>query len=81
MTKIDHFPPNYPLGSDLNVAILVNVNWALPAELQGARSQVLVGRVPNDLAHLRAARVEDVIEAFLQQLRRLLNASGHDLKK
>ena len=77
---VHDLPPEDPLGRDRQVRVRRDVHGTLAAELEGDGSEVLGrGRV-DDPAHGRAARVEDVVEALLEELGGLGHASVHNLK-
>ena len=81
LTRVHDLPPEDALGRDVEVCVGRDVHGALSAQLEGDGRQVLGGGRVDDPADGGAPRVEDVVEALLQQLGRLGNASVDDLNK
>ena len=80
MASVHDFPPEDPLGRDVEVCVGRDVHWALAAELECDWREVLGGGRVDDSAHGRAPRVEDVVKALLQQLSSLGDASVDNLR-
>ena len=79
LASVHDFPPEDPFGRDVEVGVGRDVHWTLAAELEGDGREVLGGGSVDDPAHGGAPRVEDVVEALLQKLSRLGNASVDNL--
>ena len=78
LSPVARLSPDESLGGHLHVAGLVHVDGALAAELQRARSDVLGGRRADDLAHVAASGVEDVVELVPQELGRFGDPAADD---
>ena len=72
---VDELSPRDPPCSHLDVRVPADDRRALPAELQRHRRQVLRRGTHDDAPDASVARVEDVVEALREQLRRLGDAA------
>src|ERR1700721_4341476 len=68
--------PDDLLGCIRNVCGRVNENRILAAEFEKNGSQILCGRLHDDLANLDAAGEENEVEGQLEKLRHLVFAAG-----
>src|SRR6202161_4111729 len=68
--------PDDLLGCIRNICGRVNESRILPAEFEKNGSQILCGRLHDDLANLDAAGEEDEVEGQLEKLRHLVFAAG-----
>src|ERR1700731_3134766 len=69
--------PDDLLGCIRNICGRVNESWILPAKFEKNRSQILCGRLHDDLANLDAPGEEDEVERQLEQLFHLILTSRH----
>src|SRR6202167_6253052 len=67
--------PDNLLGCIRDIGGRIDEGWILSAEFEEYRSQILCGRLHDDLANLDAAGEEDEVEWQLEQLRHLVFAS------
>src|SRR5271155_2315226 len=68
--------PDDLLGCIRNICGRVNESRILPAKFEKNGSQILCGRLHDDLANLDAAGEEDEVERQLEKLRHLVFATG-----
>ena len=68
--------PDNLLGCVRDIGGRINEGRILPAEFEKNGSQILCGRLHDDLANLDAAGEEDEVEGQLEKLRHLVFASG-----
>lgn len=73
-----YLSPKKALSSLLHICGAVDIDRGLAAQLERARSQVLVSGAVDDFTNSRAPRVENVVEPFLQQSRSFWDASIHN---
>ncbi len=73
LPQVDHFAPQNAAGSNVNVAIVSDVDWTFATQLQSARSQVLICSSMNNTTYSRGTRVENVIKAFFEQIGRFFH--------
>src|SRR5580658_9012970 len=64
------------LGRIRDIGCCVDEGWVLAAEFKKDGSQILCGRLHDDLANLDAAGEEDEVEGQLEKLRHLVFAAG-----
>src|SRR6202142_2984264 len=62
-------------GCIRDIGVRVNESWILPAQFEKNGSQILCGRLHDDLANLDAPGEEDEVEWQLEQLCHLVFAS------
>src|SRR5208283_1241617 len=68
--------PDDLLGRIRDIGGRINKGWVLAPEFEKNRSQILRGRLHDDLANLDAAGEEDEVEGQLEKLRHLVFAAG-----
>src|ERR1700693_6365195 len=68
--------PDNLLGCIRDIGGRIDEGWILSAKFEEYRSQILCGRLHNDLANLDAAGEEDEVEGQLEKLRHLVFAAG-----
>src|SRR5277367_1905973 len=68
--------PDDLLGCIWDIGGRVDEGWILSAKFEEYRSQILCGRLHDDLANLDAAGEEDEVEGQLEKLRHLIFAAG-----
>src|ERR1700723_500540 len=68
--------PDNLLGCIRDIGGRIDEGWILSAKFEEYRSQILCGRLHNDLANLDAPGEEDEVEWQLEQLRHLVFAAG-----
>src|SRR3984893_9136018 len=68
--------PDDLLGRIRNICGRIDEGWILSAKFEEYRSQILCGRLHDDLANLDAAGEEDEVEGQLEKLRHLVFAAG-----
>src|SRR6202050_5650058 len=68
--------PDNLLGRIRDIGCCVHEGWVLAAEFEKNGSQILCGRLHDDLANLDAAGEEDEVEGQLEKLRHLVFAAG-----
>src|SRR3984893_12135774 len=68
--------PDDLLGRIRNICGRIDEGWILSAKFEEYRSQILCGRLNDDLANLDAAGEEDEVEGQLEKLRHLVFAAG-----
>src|ERR1700722_20316002 len=68
--------PDNLLGRIRNICGRIDEGWILSAKFEEYRSQILCGRLHDDLANLDAAGEEDEVEGQLEKLRHLVFAAG-----
>src|SRR6202045_2929441 len=68
--------PNNLLGCIRDIGGRIDEGWILSAKFEEYRSQILCGRLHDDLANLDAAGEEDEVEGQLEKLRHLVFAAG-----
>src|SRR5271168_4632594 len=68
--------PDNLLGCIRDIGGRIDEGWILSAKFEEYRSQILCGRLHDDLANLDAAGEEDEVEGQLEKLRHLVFAAG-----
>src|ERR1700731_1121051 len=68
--------PNNLLGCIRDIGGRIDEGWILSAKFEEYRSQILCGRLHDDLANLDAAGEEVEVEGQLEELRHLVLAAG-----
>src|SRR5580704_19693275 len=70
--------PDNLFGCIRDIGGRIDEGWILSAKFEEYRSQILCGRLHDDLANLDAAGEEDEVEGQLEKLRHLVLAAGDD---
>src|SRR6202171_3610576 len=68
--------PDNLLGCIRDIGGPIDEGWILSAKFEEYRSQILCGRLHDDLANLDAAGEEDEVEGQLETLRHIVLTSG-----